>query len=521
MTEFTDLPVDSLTADGDQVLVRKNAGTYQRVATETLAQYMSRIPNFSASRAYKKDTPVINSGVLYRAKSDLSAGAFNIANWEAIATSDGGVGGSTGIADWAPSPASWLSGALVVTPTGALVQRTADGDSVGASFDATEAANWTLIDAAFKSSTYANSTYYFIGQVVDQGNITMRKTAASGDSEASLNATEIARWELITQRSYVPWAGTTAYVAGEMVVQNDEIIERLTAGVSTAAFVDDAANWGLIGPNSTKLLDERFDQVDQPSSGTGTVQRFASIWGDGHSYLVLDNDAGVASAWTLGLTGLSLTAGDTYQVQLDIGLDELNANHVIEVAIGDGVTGGDTLLIDIGSSGLGSLVQSTPLGTINVDYVGTVIDRGITRMLRMDFVLSVTGLVTALSMGLAFKPLYNLDGTVTENASLSGSGIVLHALQMGAPSEFNLDKASSGYVDVGSMRMAWGVTAGGSATEAVVFPGGGFAAAPSITITPADATVREVAVDNVTASGADLEAGGTGPKHWQAMGLKP
>ncbi len=84
------------------------------------------------------------------------------------------------------------------------------------------------------------------------------------------------------------------------------------------------------------------------------------------------------------------------------------------------------------------------------------------------------------------------------------------------------EQEAAGYVDIGDVRMAWGVTPGGTSIETVTFPGGGFGAGTiSVNHTPLDSVLREVSVNSVTQTQADIEAGGTGPKHWQAFGPKP
>ena len=83
------------------------------------------------------------------------------------------------------------------------------------------------------------------------------------------------------------------------------------------------------------------------------------------------------------------------------------------------------------------------------------------------------------------------------------------------------DQTATGYFDIGDMRMAWGTTTGTGNLETVTFPGGGFGADPSVTFAPRDTILREIAVNSVSPTQTVLEAGGSNPKMWQAMGPKP
>ncbi len=85
------------------------------------------------------------------------------------------------------------------------------------------------------------------------------------------------------------------------------------------------------------------------------------------------------------------------------------------------------------------------------------------------------------------------------------------------------DQGSSDYIDIGTVRIAWGTTPGAAAIETVTFPGGGFVTAPVVTIAVEDASnVRELRVGTPTATTV-VVANGTAArvKHWHAIGLKP
>lgn len=83
------------------------------------------------------------------------------------------------------------------------------------------------------------------------------------------------------------------------------------------------------------------------------------------------------------------------------------------------------------------------------------------------------------------------------------------------------DQSSSGYLDVGNTRIAWGTTPSLAGPTAIVFPGGGFAFSPTVTCSIESGSVRETAVDNVTPTGADLRSATASIKHWNAFGVKP
>jgi len=82
------------------------------------------------------------------------------------------------------------------------------------------------------------------------------------------------------------------------------------------------------------------------------------------------------------------------------------------------------------------------------------------------------------------------------------------------------DQATSGYMDIGDMRMAWWITPGGSGIETVTFPAWGFAAAPVVTFAPVGTTIRAISINSVSATQAVIEDGGAQVKHWHAIGTK-
>ena len=401
------------------------------------------IAGFQANTVYLAGELVFDSGRLFMRLTDGQSGASLASDgqtaWRQLTASN--------VGNWAAAT-DYEAGTVVITPTGALVYRTTKGTS-GAAFDATEAGTWTILNAEFQTKAYLDNTYYYQGQTASRSDsstaLSMRRTGASGVTGASFDATEGAKWELLNQSIVYAWTNGKTYLAGEQAVYRSELLIRgvtgVSAGTNATDFPMDSANWFNASTNATKTLDEYLPSTLQPTSGSGALGQTASFWADGHSYIMGDSDAAVATQWTLAFPGLALAAGDTYRFRIQLAVDEVAANHVVEFAIHDGnggaATDAITVLVEISGAAGPSVLSVVDAGgsTMTGAATTTIIDRGANRLLQVDIDLNTTGTVAAAQMAMAIKPVFNLTGTTTEVASSTGS-IVLHNLFAGSQSEF-------------------------------------------------------------------------------------
>jgi len=132
----------------------------------------------------------------------------------------------------------------LVRQNGRVLQAIADFTS-GATFDATEAANWTLIQTA-PVTDWVASTYYYANEITWQDPYFLRRLF-NGTSGASFDNTEKTNWAKISAETPQVWAPSTRYYGGDLVTYNETLLQRITAGVSQATFnVAEAITWEYV-----------------------------------------------------------------------------------------------------------------------------------------------------------------------------------------------------------------------------------------------------------------------------------
>jgi len=162
---------------------------------------------------------------------------FNGTDWQTTASGD-----IEAIDPWAA--ATFYYQDQKVTQNGRILQRIAAGTS-GATFDATEAADWTLLQTAPVTDWVAN-TYYYANEITWQDPYFLRRLF-NGTSGASFDNTEKTNWAKISAETPQVWAPSTRYYGGDLVTYNETLLQRITAGVSQATFnVAEAITWEYV-----------------------------------------------------------------------------------------------------------------------------------------------------------------------------------------------------------------------------------------------------------------------------------
>ena len=218
------------------------------LATDTVA------PDWQAATAYVANELAVEGGVLYRrnaAGTSAATFAADAANWTAL----GGAATADLLSDWAPATAYVLNQEVV--EAGVLYRRTSAGISAGTF--AADAGNWQQIGAAASAAIapgFTPSNAYAANEIIAEGGAIYRRVAA-GTSGATF-AADAANWEKLSEpRTIVDdFAGGTAYVANEVVLDGGTLYRRNADGTSAATFALDAANWTAVTANAINVVDD-------------------------------------------------------------------------------------------------------------------------------------------------------------------------------------------------------------------------------------------------------------------------
>ena len=146
--------------------------------------------------------------------------------------------------DWAPTTA-YLAGQAVVTPTGAIVTRIADGTST-AGFNGLETPDWTLPIQFTDARAFVGLSYYYTGQQVVEDELLLERTAAGGVASATMTAGQLTNWTLISQLAVNPFVPAKDYAARQQVTDSNKLYFRIANGTAGATFAADIANWTLL-----------------------------------------------------------------------------------------------------------------------------------------------------------------------------------------------------------------------------------------------------------------------------------
>lgn len=447
----------TLVYSADQ-LVRFNGVYLRRVADGTagaafdLAEagnwaYVSQasVDAYSASGLYVAGTQIVQDGNLYTATATFQGVvAWAQADWTST------LAAQAHTPAWAAAT-YYHAGAQVLSGIRRL-SRIAAGSS-GATFDSAEAATWSFVSQV-TTPDWAAATYYYAGERLAMGATANASVAgvivqnvAAGDSEATFDATEVAKWAYVRQTTINAFAATAPYPAGTQISVDGEAYIRTATGISGATFAADAGTWTQFTANTERNLVDTLlpAAIAVPSTGTGAASRTASPWG-GKSLLTLtDTDAAVTTAFEASLGALAFTSGDTYQINIELPDDIVNANHVIRIGYSDAANSAFELL-EIGTAGTAVVAGGTDAGLVTAVATVAASDRGDVRMLRVSLVLTWTGASGATPV-LIIEPVYNLDGTAVVDATAVGS-LALSGIDAGAVSEY---ASGSGLISRGAV----------------------------------------------------------------------
>lgn len=155
--------------------------------------------------------------------------------------------GGAGITAWTANKA-YLANDVVYQGTN-FYKRIADGTS-GATFNATEEATWNVMGTTGSIAPWITLSYYEVGEVV-VNNGTIYRTTVAHTAGAIFDATEAANFTVIANYTDISfYSANTYYPLGIMIYDNGRIVTRNTAGVSGATQNNaERANWSLVAAN--------------------------------------------------------------------------------------------------------------------------------------------------------------------------------------------------------------------------------------------------------------------------------
>jgi len=180
------------------------------------ATYVVQVQN-TGSATFTFETAVIAPGKVVQM-------LWNGLTWTAV-------GAGEAILDPWSASTSYVAG-NTVTQGSRTIRRTAIGTS-GASFDNTEAANWTLVENN-ATTAFVGSNYYYSTELVTAEARTLTR-GASGVSLATI-ALDRANWNVVIPLPTADWVASTFYYAGDDVFQGGFLYQRIANGTSGLTF---------------------------------------------------------------------------------------------------------------------------------------------------------------------------------------------------------------------------------------------------------------------------------------------
>ena len=322
--------------------------------------------------------------VLYRLASGTSAATFTsaeAATWGLIS--------NEGIAAWVASTYYYAT-EQVIAPSGATIQKIASGVST-ATFDATEAALWNLIENGTNASAFTGTRYYFAGDFASTTNRIVRRTAG-GVAAATFTNAEAALWTLVSATGTATWTATTYYYATELAVINSKIVKRTTSGISNGVFqTAEGANWTLVSTALAPWLATSFYYINERAYTPTTLDIVVTIGGTSSATFdaaevaglawAIVNVNGNAQAWTTGIYyfvgDMVSNAGSTYRRSIaGVSGATFNAAEKLNFTLNTGrpvttVTTNYTLVETddtLNVTGAGPLTITVPAGRVNFEF---------------------------------------------------------------------------------------------------------------------------------------------------------
>ena len=428
---------------------RTTAGTAGAAFNDTEAgmwEFISQdaVSPFVANAVYMAGEEVFVDGATYAHNLSGAAGAaFNAAEsaqWTLT-------GDYATIEDWTAGK-FYRAGALVITPTGALVKRIAAGDADATAFDAVEAGKWVVISPDAQTRDFIGNAYYYKNQVarpssvgfpvsVEAQVIVERETA--GLSGATYDGTEAGNWTVKDQYAITGWQGGKVYTKGQNVSYFGFILTRNISGLakqesppvgSDLEFYQDwfsstgAPNWSPITQNYNSNLDELIRNPVYVS-GFSPISLFArrvdTSWANGHRWSVVNVPGTPADYLEVDISGVVFVGGplNVYQAQWET--EEVaftNFNIAVALIFEDPV---GTVVAQVArvvrvdsAPSISNIPASLPDTGITV-FGATVkaVRRSGSKGIIIDIAFSTNANVNTIGKRatMRFYPIYNVDGS--------------------------------------------------------------------------------------------------------------
>lgn len=337
-----------------------------------------------------------------------------------------------GIAEWDASTA-YDAGEMVITPSKALVKRTAAGTST-ATFDATEAGDWTYIADTANYKDWAANTYYYSGQGVKAPLGRYLERDVAGYTPATFDdVAEVNQWILISQSTISAWAPNTNIVEYQKVQLDDGVFRTTNpSALSSATFDEDIEDYvPVVEDTSYKSLfwSEAFEPSISGQLGYGTVVKDQTSGGYGLKYYDNDDTGAGIVVFSKSLTE-EFVLGDSYQIRAIVGKKAVAQSSILRYTDASGNTAEIKIRLNTGV-----IIANTVVGNVNLTATSQELTRGADGAYQIDMIMSMTGAVGGGFGRIDFAPVLNNDGSSVADATATG-GAELIDIQVGAASEF-------------------------------------------------------------------------------------
>lgn len=176
-------------------------------------------------------------------------GSINFPSGTTHTGQDYSLTGGAGITAWTANKA-YLANDVVYQGSN-FYKRIANGTS-GATFDATEEATWNVMGTTGSIAPWITLSYYEVGEVV-VNNGTIYRTTIAHTAGATFDVTEAGNFTVIANYTDIGfYSASTYYPVGKMIYDNGRIVTRNTAGISGAVQDNtERLNWSLVAADVT------------------------------------------------------------------------------------------------------------------------------------------------------------------------------------------------------------------------------------------------------------------------------
>jgi hypothetical protein len=227
------------------------------------------LPLWTAVTAYLIGDVVLNGTKIYKRNANGTSGATFDVTEQAAWTIIGG--GTANIQAWSAATIYKTGDMVIIPSTGSIAKSLSDRTS-GASYDATEAANWSCIASIL--DTWTTATVFTVGDQVIFNNRIYQTTTAHLSSDF---LTDDANWQIST-KAMNAWVALTGYKAGDVTYNAGSLYVRIADGTSGATFdATEATAWTKLGSSVYSAPFNNTTDWGTASGGYYTITKLAAV----------------------------------------------------------------------------------------------------------------------------------------------------------------------------------------------------------------------------------------------------